>query len=219
MTATTAPVKMKKIPPKTPPGPLEYLRRWPLQLWLVLVGLFLYIPLITLMIFSFNDSKRNIVWQGFTLKYYDKALHNDSLITAFGNSMTIALCSTIISVIIGAMAACSTPTASTSGGTPVTTPSAQQASGASTSFQPRPAARAPSWERFRRRRNCRPTENSASGVSEAPRRLSTWCSASGQPPSRHNHRSVFSGVRRPRVAARRLSCTQACQVTKLRSTA
>lgn len=105
MTATTAPVKMKKAPPKTPPGPLEYLRRWPLQLWLVLVGLFLYIPLITLMIFSFNDSKRNIVWQGFTLKYYDKALHNDSLITAFGNSMTIALCSTVISVIIGAMAA------------------------------------------------------------------------------------------------------------------
>ncbi|MFT3996688.1 MAG: ABC transporter permease [Asticcacaulis sp.] len=90
---------------KTPPGPLEYLSRWPLQLWLVLVGLFLYIPLLTLMIFSFNDSKRNIVWQGFTLKYYDKALHNDSLITAFGNSMTIALCSTVISVIIGAMAA------------------------------------------------------------------------------------------------------------------
>ncbi len=101
MTTTTAPVKLKK----TPPGPLEYLRRWPLQAWLVIVGIFLYAPLLTLMIFSFNDSKRNIVWQGFTLKYYDKALHNDSLITAFGNSMTIALCSTIISVIIGAMAA------------------------------------------------------------------------------------------------------------------
>ncbi len=86
-------------------GPLEYLRRWPLQAWLVMVGLFLYAPLLTLMAFSFNDSKRNIVWKGFTLKYYDKVLHNDSLIAAFGNSLTIAAISTLISVILGAMAA------------------------------------------------------------------------------------------------------------------
>jgi len=86
-------------------GPLEYLRRWPLQAWLVMVGIFLYAPLLTLMAFSFNDSKRNIVWKGFTLKYYDKVLHNDSLITAFGNSLTIAAISTLISVILGAMAA------------------------------------------------------------------------------------------------------------------
>lgn len=90
---------------RTPPGPLEYLRRWPLQLWLVAVALFLYVPLITLMIFSFNDSRRNIVWQGFTLKYYGMALADDSLITAFTNSMVIAFFSTIISVILGAMAA------------------------------------------------------------------------------------------------------------------
>lgn len=86
-------------------GPLEYLRRWPLQAWLVMVGIFLYAPLLTLMAFSFNDSKRNIVWKGFTLKYYDKVLHNDGLIAAFGNSLTIAAISTLISVILGAMAA------------------------------------------------------------------------------------------------------------------
>jgi len=70
-----------------------------------MVGIFLYAPLLTLMAFSFNDSKRNIVWKGFTLKYYDKVLHNDSLIAAFGNSLTIAAISTLISVILGAMAA------------------------------------------------------------------------------------------------------------------
>ncbi len=86
-------------------GPLEYLRSWPLQAWLVMVGIFLYAPLLTLMAFSFNDSKRNIVWKGFTLKYYEKVLHDDSLITAFGNSLTIAAISTLISVILGAMAA------------------------------------------------------------------------------------------------------------------
>jgi len=99
-------VKTKERPPeKLPPGPLEYLRRWPMQVWLVLVTLFLYVPLISLMVFSFNDSRRNVVWQGFTLKYYDKALHNDSLIQAFTNSMVIALLATVISVIVGAMAA------------------------------------------------------------------------------------------------------------------
>lgn len=90
---------------KAPAGPLEYLRRWPLQAWLVMVGVFLYAPLITLMAFSFNDSRRNIVWKGFTLKYYDKALHNVSLVEAFGNSMTIAAVSTVVSLALGALAA------------------------------------------------------------------------------------------------------------------
>ncbi|MFN9033496.1 MAG: ABC transporter permease [Alphaproteobacteria bacterium] len=87
------------------PGPLEYLRRWPLQLWLAGVGIFLYAPLIALMVFSFNDSRRNIVWQGFTLKYYEKALNNASLIEAFVNSLTIAAVSTVLSLILGALAA------------------------------------------------------------------------------------------------------------------
>ena len=87
------------------PGPLEYLRRWPLQLWLAGVGIFLYAPLVALMVFSFNDSRRNIVWQGFTLKYYEKALNNASLIEAFVNSLTIAAVSTFQSLILGALAA------------------------------------------------------------------------------------------------------------------
>lgn len=87
------------------PGPLEYLRRWPLQLWLAGVGIFLYAPLVALMVFSFNDSRRNIVWQGFTLKYYEKALNNASLIEAFVNSLTIAAVSTFLSLVLGAMAA------------------------------------------------------------------------------------------------------------------
>ena len=87
------------------PGPLEYLRRWPLRAWIAIVTAFLYAPLITLMIFSFNDSRRNIVWKGFTLEYYEKALSNESLIQAFINSLTIAAVSTAFSVVLGAMAA------------------------------------------------------------------------------------------------------------------
>lgn len=88
-----------------PPGPLEYLRRWPLRLWLLAVGIFLYAPLITLMLFSFNDSRRNIVWKGFTLKYYEKALGNESLLLAFANSLTIAAVATVLSVVLGALSA------------------------------------------------------------------------------------------------------------------
>ncbi|MDX2274067.1 MAG: ABC transporter permease [Hyphomonadaceae bacterium] len=90
---------------KDKPGPLDYMRRWPLRATVGLTLLFLYLPLITLMAFSFNDSRRNIVWQGFTLKYYEKALSNDSLIQAFANSMTIAFFCTIFSVVLGALAA------------------------------------------------------------------------------------------------------------------
>ena len=90
---------------RAPPGPLDYLRRWPLRLWLIVVGLFLYLPLITLVAFSFNDSKRNIVWRGFTTDWYVKALTNESMLTAFGNSLTIAALSTMVSVVLGALAA------------------------------------------------------------------------------------------------------------------
>ncbi len=76
-----------------------------MQAWLAAVGVFLYAPLIALMVFSFNDSRRNIVWKGFTLKYYEKALNNDSLIEAFANPLTIAALCTVLSVALGAMVA------------------------------------------------------------------------------------------------------------------
>jgi spermidine/putrescine transport system permease protein len=96
-------VKVQKD--NTPPGPLEYLRRWPLRAWLVAVTIYLYAPLLTLMIFSFNNSKRNIVWRGFTLDYYVKVFQDSDLITAFGNSLTIAAISTAVSVALGALTA------------------------------------------------------------------------------------------------------------------
>jgi len=90
---------------RTPIAPLEYTRKLWMRSWVALTMLFLYAPLVVLMIFSFNDSKRNVVWKGFTLKYYEKALNNDSLVEAMVNSLTIAFLATIISLVIGAMAA------------------------------------------------------------------------------------------------------------------
>ena len=76
-----------------------------MRLWLFGVFFFLYAPLIALIAFSFNDSKRTTVWRGFTFKYYDKLFHNEDLLIAFGNSLMIALLATLISLVIGALAA------------------------------------------------------------------------------------------------------------------
>ena len=86
-------------------APLEYNRTWQMRLWLFAVFFFLYAPLVALIIFSFNDSKRNIVWRGFTLNYYKKLFNNEDLMIAFANSLTIALFATLISLVIGALAA------------------------------------------------------------------------------------------------------------------
>lgn len=88
-----------------PIGPLDYNRRLWIRLTLIATFVFLYAPILTLIAFSFNDSRRNIVWRGFTLKYYEKAWNNESMIEAFTNSLTIAFISTIVSIILGAMVA------------------------------------------------------------------------------------------------------------------
>ncbi len=86
-------------------APLEYTRQWWMRSWVALTMFFLYAPLILLMAFSFNDSKANIVWRGFTLKYYDKLLGDEALVEAMGNSLTIAFFATIVSLVLGALAA------------------------------------------------------------------------------------------------------------------
>jgi spermidine/putrescine transport system permease protein len=87
---------------RAPSGPLEYTRQTWMRLVLLGTFVFLYAPIATLVAFSFNDSKRNIVWRGFTTKYYEKALANDGLIEALMNSLTIAGISTFVSAFLGA---------------------------------------------------------------------------------------------------------------------
>ena len=90
---------------RQPLGPLDYTRRFWLQLTLLGTFIFLYAPIVTLIAFSFNNSRRNIVWRGFTWAYYAKAWHNHSLIDAFVNSLMIAFCSTLMSTVLGVLVA------------------------------------------------------------------------------------------------------------------
>lgn len=70
-----------------------------------LIYLFLYIPIFILVLFSFNDSKLNATWTGFTLKWYKSLLGNNGILEATKNSMIIAIVSTVISVILGTITA------------------------------------------------------------------------------------------------------------------
>lgn len=90
---------------KVPPALFDYARRWPLRLWLWAVLLFLYAPLVVLVVMSFNDSRRTTVWKGFTLDWYRKLFADTELMLALANSLSIAAISTAFSLVLGTMAA------------------------------------------------------------------------------------------------------------------
>lgn len=66
---------------------------------------FLYIPLILVIIYSFNSSRIVNIWGGFSLKWYKAFFENTSMISAVLNSLKIASTAATISSIIGTMAA------------------------------------------------------------------------------------------------------------------
>ena len=65
---------------------------------------FLYVPLIIVIVYSFNDSRLNAEWVGFTLDWYDKLFHNEDMLAAAGNSLIIALVASLVSTVLGTMA-------------------------------------------------------------------------------------------------------------------
>ncbi len=67
--------------------------------------IFLLLPLIILIIFSFNESRTVTQWTGFSLKWYGKVLNDSSIWIAVRNSLVIAILSTIISTVLATLAA------------------------------------------------------------------------------------------------------------------
>ncbi len=72
-----------------------------LNAWTALVFLFLYAPIVVLAVYSFNRSRLNVVWQGFTLDWYGRVLDNAPLLRAAQNSFFIGLATAAISVVLG----------------------------------------------------------------------------------------------------------------------
>jgi spermidine/putrescine transport system permease protein len=71
-----------------------------------LIGyLFLYLPIILVVFFSFNDSRSTAIWSGFSTRWYLEMAADNQVILALWNSLFVALVSTFVSTILGTLAA------------------------------------------------------------------------------------------------------------------
>src|SRR5215468_5837103 len=73
--------------------------------WTALVLVFLYLPIVLLIALSFNTSRLNAVWQGFTLDWYRQLMNDRPLIESLQNSLLIAAATTLVSVVLGTVGA------------------------------------------------------------------------------------------------------------------
>jgi putrescine transport system permease protein len=77
---------------------------WFIILMMLLGYIFLYGPIVSLVVFSFNQSKLVTVWGGFSTQWYGALMHDDQVITAFVLSLKIAILSSTIATILGTIA-------------------------------------------------------------------------------------------------------------------
>ena len=75
------------------------------RLWLLMVYLFLYIPLLFLVVFSFNSTRQDGIFTGFSLRWYEALLADSRLVDGFFLSLKVALLSGTLSVVLGTFAA------------------------------------------------------------------------------------------------------------------
>ena len=76
--------------------------RW-LTAFVVATYVFLFAPIAVLIAFSFNDSRRTFVWQGFTVEWYERLLRNRELLDALRVTMEVAVVAVLGSVVLGSL--------------------------------------------------------------------------------------------------------------------
>lgn len=74
------------------------------RIYITLIFIFLYAPIATLMVLSFNASKSRAKWGGFTTKWYASLFESEAILQALGNTLIIALLSALIATVIGTIA-------------------------------------------------------------------------------------------------------------------
>lgn len=75
------------------------------KFYVILLYIFFYAPVAVMIAFSFNDSRANVVWQGFTTKWYVKLFGDAELWSVFGKTLLIAVITTLLGVVVGTMGA------------------------------------------------------------------------------------------------------------------
>lgn len=89
-------------------GKNKYIRRKLVKtvadIYSILMYLFMYFPVIVMVIFSFNSQKHNIIWKGFTVEWYVNLFSDTQLMSIVVRTLVVSISSTILSTIIGTMA-------------------------------------------------------------------------------------------------------------------
>ena len=80
------------------------IRKFLSRFYLVIIFLFLYAPIFTLIVLSFNDSKYMSVWSGFSLRWYEQLFESSMIMSALQNTLVIAFLSALISTVLGTLA-------------------------------------------------------------------------------------------------------------------
>ena len=75
--------------------------QWCVRGWTGAVMVFLYLPILVLVAYSFNTSRLNIVWEGFTLRWYEQLWAHGPLMRALKNSLIVASVTTVLSIVLG----------------------------------------------------------------------------------------------------------------------
>lgn len=75
------------------------------NVYMALIFLFLYLPILVLIVLSFNDSRTRVEWGGFTFKWYVECFQSETIMSAFATTLQITMISAIVSTLIGTLAA------------------------------------------------------------------------------------------------------------------
>ncbi|HHW46412.1 MAG TPA: ABC transporter permease [Clostridiales bacterium] len=75
------------------------------RIYTTLIFIFLYAPIVILIIFSFNSSKSRSVWGGFTLEWYSRLFQDETILNALKNTLIVSVVAAIFATIIGTLAA------------------------------------------------------------------------------------------------------------------
>ncbi len=80
------------------------IRKYAQKIYIALIFIFMYAPIVTLIVLSFNASRSRAKWGGFTLKWYQELFGNADIMQALYNTLLIALLSALIATLIGTVA-------------------------------------------------------------------------------------------------------------------
>ncbi|MBQ3225979.1 MAG: ABC transporter permease [Clostridia bacterium] len=79
--------------------------KWSSKLYTTLIFIFLFAPIVILLVFSFNEAKSLSVFSGFSFRWYEELFSDEATLESLKNSLILALSATVISTVMGTVAA------------------------------------------------------------------------------------------------------------------